>query len=112
MNISHKYDNNICIVEPAGSIWLSESDKFLEYVESLLASSEVQGMVIDMKRVDAIDSSGIGVILTIQKLLAGREKKCVLCHLSERVHEVFFFTKLLDQITICGTVDEGVSGVT
>jgi len=110
MNISHKYENDICVVEPGGNICFSESNKFLEYVESLLTSSEVQGVVINMKRVDAIDSSGIGAILSIQKSLVGQKKKCVLCHLSERVREVFFFTKLLDQIAICDTVDDGVSG--
>ena len=108
MNISHKFDENICILEPVGNIILAESREFLEYLESLLATSAVQGMVINMKQVDVIDSSGIGAILSIRKTLLAQGMQCVLCNISQRVHEVFFFTKLLDHISIYSTVDEAV----
>ena len=112
MNISHKFDNHICILEPVGDIFRSESQKFLEYLESLLASTSVQGMVINMKQVDAIDSAGIGAILSIRKKLLTQEVRCVLCNLTQRVQEVFHFTKLLDLITVYSTVDEASGSFT
>ena len=112
MNISHKFDNHICILEPVGDIFRVESQKFLEYLESLLASTSVQGMVINMKQVDAIDSAGIGAILSIRKKLITQEVRCVVCNLARRVQEVFHFTKLLDLIRVYSTVDEALDSFT
>ena len=108
MNISHRFNNNICIVEPIGNIFLAESPEFLKYMESVLASTSVQGMVIDLKQVETIDSTGIGAILSIRKQLATLEAQCVLCTLQPRVYEVFVFTKLLDCVTAYDTVDEAL----
>lgn len=108
MNISHKFDNHICILEPVGDIFRVESQEFLKYVESLLASISVQSMVVNMQQVDAIDSAGIGAILSLRKKLITQEVRCVLCNLTRRVQEVFHFTKLLDLIPVYSTVDEAL----
>ena len=112
MNISHKFDNHICVLEPVGQIFRVESQEFLEYLESLLASTSVPGMVLNMEQVDAIDSAGIGAILSIRKKLLAQGVRCVLCNLTQRVQEVFHFTRLLSIITVYGTVGEALGSFT
>ena len=109
MNISHNLDGNLCVLQPVGEIFKAESVTLKQYVESLLESTSVSGMVIDMQKVDAIDSAGIGVILSLRKQLSEKDTQCVLCSLTERVLQVFHFTKLLDVITVYSTLEEALS---
>ena len=104
-------DNNICILKPDGDILWDEAPNLSKYFESVLETESVKGLIINLKQVSAIDSGGIGAILSIQKHLTGLGHPCVLCHLSNRVREIFHFTKLLDLVTVHSTVEDALASL-
>ena len=111
MKISHTLDDNICILELDGDILWAEAPNLPKYLDTVLETESVKGLVINLKQVSAIDSGGIGAILSIQKHFAGLKYPCVLCHLSTRVRDIFHFTKLQDLFRVHSTVEDALASL-
>ena len=111
MEISHRLDDDICILEPVGNILWGESKTFSKYLESILETESTKGLVINLKQVDSIDSGGIGAILSIHKQFTTLGYPFVLCHLSKHVSEVFHFTKVINLFTIYSTEDDALASL-
>ena len=55
-------------------------------------------IIIDFSNVGYLDSSGIGVLLTLSKVLKEKEKALKLVNLSERISRVLELSSLADMI--------------
>ncbi|MEM9343842.1 MAG: STAS domain-containing protein [Pseudomonadota bacterium] len=67
-------------------------------------------VVLDMTAVDAIDSSGLGAIVSVMKFLGG-ERSFELAGLSEKVITVFRLTRMDTIITIHDSVETALGTV-
>lgn len=65
---------------------VNEYQIFQEFLEE---HSEVFGIVLSFKKVELVNSTGIGTVLGIFKELQEEGKKMVLCHLKPKVRFVF-----------------------
>ncbi len=66
-------------------------------------------LVVNLKSVTYLDSSGIGTLVEVFRRVNGYGGKLVLCGLNERVHSVFEITKLDRFFKICETEAEALS---
>ena len=73
MVFNHRIDKSICVVSIEGNIALDGVNEAKEYLRPLLENKDVKGLLINFAQVNFIDSSGIGLIVSIFKTLQQRE---------------------------------------
>ena len=100
MNLVDKREDNYLILSVTGNIVLEETTKLKERVEQFIEDPNVAGIVINCENVKFIDSSGLGLIVSIYKTLKKMEKHFALTSLSDRTMEIFTLTKLDNILTI------------
>ncbi|MBN2039174.1 MAG: STAS domain-containing protein [Spirochaetes bacterium] len=81
-------DNNIIFI-PEGEITLKNGEIIKkDIIDTLQKSSGYQKVYIDMKNVSFLDSSGIGMLIYINRFLHSRQKMLHLTSASPEVYEV------------------------
>ncbi len=65
-------------------------------------------VVLDLGDVDSIDSSGLGAIVAIMKMI-GPDRKLELCALSNKVKTVFRLTRMDAVVTIHNALEDALS---
>ena len=64
-------------------------------------------LVLDLAKVEFIDSSGLGAILSVLKRMP-KGSELLVCRLNEAVTNMFMLTRMDRVFTICKTVDEAM----
>ena len=100
MNLSDQKIDNVLVLSISGNIVLEDTTKLKEHVEQYIEDATLAGMIINCADVKFIDSSGLGLIVSIFKTLKKMEKKFALTALSDRTMEIFTLTKLDNILTI------------
>ena len=72
-----------------------------------IIDDEAERVLLDMGAVDLIDSSGLGAVVSVMKLL-GAERRLELAALSPKVHTVFRLTRMDAVITIHETAEDAL----
>ncbi len=100
MNLYDQKIDNYLILSITGNIVLEDTTKLKEYVEQYIEDSSLEGIIINCENVKFIDSSGLGLIVSIYKTLKKMDKKFALTALSGKTMEIFTLTKLDSILTI------------
>lgn len=79
---------------------------FKERMRDLIGDGP-ERFILDMEAVDSIDSSGLGAIVAVMKLVGG-DRKLELCALSTKVKTVFRLTRMDAVVTIHSTLDDAL----
>ena len=111
MDFSHRIENQVCIVNIEGNIALDGVTEAKEYLKPLLEDIEVRGLLINFEKVNFIDSSGIGLIVSLFKTLQQRDAKFGLANLSKKNEEIFTITRLNKILEIYDSEKAGVSAM-
>jgi anti-anti-sigma factor len=111
MVFNHRVDKNICVVSIEGNIALDGVNEAKEYLRPLLENREVKGLLINFSQVNFIDSSGIGLIVSLFKTLQQREAKFALSNLSKKNEEIFTITRLNKILDIYPSEAEAMSAM-
>ncbi len=105
MRIKHQMNNSTGMISIEGNVALEAVNEIKDYIQPLLQDEKVQALLINFEKADFIDSSGIGLIVSIYKILQQRQAKLLLTHLSKKNTEIFHMTRL-DKILSIYTTDE------
>ncbi|MBF0287855.1 MAG: STAS domain-containing protein [SAR324 cluster bacterium] len=99
MKINHYIDNDICVVEFNLEIDEEEhASDVVNYFESMFESEEFKKILLNCKNMISIDSTGIGIIFHINKLLniklesnttTDKNGNLAVCNLNKECQEVF-----------------------
>lgn len=100
MELEDQRTDDYIIIAIDGNIVLEDTAKLKEHVELFIEDTTLNGIIIDCGKVKFIDSSGLGLIVSIYKTLNQMQKKFALAALSERTMEIFTLTKLDKILTI------------
>ncbi|MBF0287051.1 MAG: STAS domain-containing protein [SAR324 cluster bacterium] len=79
MLISYDIADKICTVSIQGSLNMQFTGKLRSYLTRLIKEETFQGLLIDLKEVDIMDSTGLAVIILLRKELKEENIKFVLC---------------------------------
>ena len=106
MEIKDRIENDICIIEIEGNIALEVTSEIRDELRPFVERSDIKGIVFNLAKVKFIDSSGIGLIVSIYKNLKQKDKKMALSNLNEKNREIFSLTRLDQILTIVDNEDE------
>ena len=100
MKIKEETVDDIKILQIQGNMAMDENVDLKKYLQPYLDDSNIGGIILDLKNVGFIDSSGVGLIVGVYKTLQRAEKRFVLMSLSDRHREILNITQLDKILTI------------
>jgi anti-anti-sigma factor len=90
--------DGVLIFSIEGSIDARNTAELKEQIKSAFRSNpDIISVVIDFKKVDFMDSAGLGLVISALKSTREREGKMAVCRLKEEILMVFHLCKL-DQV--------------
>lgn len=93
LEISSKKFPNYWEVYLCGELDVSNCDKLKEFLNKLFIESQID-IKIDLEKLDYIDSTGLGVLISILKKLKTSNKELYLINPKQNVEKIFNITGL------------------
>jgi anti-anti-sigma factor len=87
---------------------LFETPNVLSAVEEALAGKQPTALIVDLKSVDTIDSSGIGFLIAVRNNLMKKQIPFAVIGVGEMVMQVFKLTKVIQLIQVYSSLDEAL----
>lgn len=84
-------NSKVKVVEPAGIFDTTKADEFRQTIEALLAEG-VDIILIDLKNVTFIDSSGLGMLVVLLKRIRACNSQLYICSINDQVRMLFELT--------------------
>lgn len=111
MNMETKQENGILIVKPLEkSIEAVNSKEFKGKVCDLISQGN-KNIILNLSQVEFIDSSGLGGLISILKLLASSQGRIVICEAQEQARRVFNLTRLDHVFQLFSTEKEALNSL-
>jgi anti-anti-sigma factor len=85
---------NITTVEPQGYISAANAPQFLDQLTTAVNSQENQILLVDMKKVEFLDSAGLMVLVKAFRMAQNLGRRLIICSLAPSVRMVFELTQL------------------
>lgn len=108
MIIQEKRIDQIIVINVEGDIALTGTTELRAYIKPLIEDNTIADLLLNFEKVSTIDSSGIGMIVQIFKLLTEKQKRLIITNLNDRCYDVFSLTRLNKIITLVKTEEEGI----
>ncbi|NLY77134.1 MAG: STAS domain-containing protein [Tissierellia bacterium] len=93
INMEFNEKENIWIVEPEGELDIYTSPEFNEKLVSALNNKKTD-IVIDGSKLDYLDSTGLGALISIFKLLKEDGNKVYIKNVKPNIKKLFYITEL------------------
>ena len=107
MQIKIEMEGATVIMNLNGSLVASTVDEFKETI-ARLRERKFNRILVDLKRLEFIDSSGLGAVIAANKMLADAGGKLVCSDLNEHVAKVFRITRADQKIVISPSRFDGL----
>lgn len=109
MNVEIKKDGAIVIVKPLDkSIDASVSTDFKGKMVDVINQGN-NFFLLNLSKVEFIDSSGLGAIISVLKILTKNNGKFVICELKNPILHLFKVTRLDKVFKICSSEKDGLA---
>lgn len=105
-SVRRSLDGDTCVVTPEGEVDLSTTDEVRE--ELLAAAAEAATVVLDLRSVAFIDSSGIRLLVEIQRLADAQGTGFLVVRGADHVQRLFDLAGLTSRLTLID--DPGEAG--
>lgn|SRR6187431_886227 len=105
MRITTVKENEFYIIGIEGDLDASSSIQLDQAIEEAVANKESK-IIVDCSQLEYISSAGLGVFMSYIHDFQENNISLVLCHLSEKVRNVFQILGLDELIKIVGTKEE------
>ncbi|MBF0279362.1 MAG: STAS domain-containing protein [SAR324 cluster bacterium] len=113
LQVGHYKENNLYIVTVGDNLTVDTVATFNQYVkplmEDVLKTTQMRGLILNMKKVFMVDSSGVGTICGKLIKLKKAEKKMVLCNVNKTVTDTFADSGLGSALTYYSSVQEAIA---
>ncbi len=110
MDVKRRDIGRTAVYELTGEMDLYTSQEVRELIREAL-SDGLKRIVLDCKDLEYIDSSGIGVLISLFTTLRKKGGKLSLCSLNNHVESVINFTKLNGFLHITSTLEEALADI-
>ena len=109
MDLTDKTHETLKIISINGNIILEETTQMKNFIEDLIEMPEVTGIILNCENVDYIDSSGLGLIVSIYKTLKQSARSFALTGLDAKTMEIFILTRLNEILTITENEEQAIA---
>lgn len=107
MDVELEMDGKVAVLVPAGNLVASKVDSFNSRIKMLIGDG-VRYVLLDMNRVNFMDSSGLDAIMAINKYATGCGGILACAALKDNVQKVFRITWADQKIPVAATRSEGL----
>jgi anti-anti-sigma factor len=97
--------NRIQVLQPIGVLNAAKTQEFRDKI-SEIQDSGAKIVLVDLKEVTFMDSSGLGALVLAFKTLRAADSKLVICSINEQVRILFELTGMDKVFEIFSTQDE------
>lgn len=111
MICTHRIEDDVCLISIEGNIALDGVNEAKAYLKPHLDSPDIKALVINFEKVNFIDSSGIGLIVSIFKTMQQKDGQFGLTNLSKKNDEIFAITRLNKILNIYQSEDEALKAI-
>lgn len=102
--------NNITVITPdMDTIDSLNSDDFAEELSQGI--EDTQKAVLDMNNVTFLDSSGLGALLSVVRIMHGKEGRIKLCNVNPPVQVLFRMVRLGDLVEITDSREDAIASL-
>lgn len=109
MELNHTIQNKVLVVTPVGpSLDAREAREFKEKILDLINKNNIHSIVVDMHTLQFIDSSGLGIFLSILKALHAQGGELKLANLNKPIRTIFELVSMHKIFEIYNTTEEAV----
>jgi anti-sigma B factor antagonist len=109
LTIRERQINNATVLDLDGKLRLGEgSQEFHNTIRAVVEKGR-KNIVVNLENVTSIDSSGLGELVAGYVAVTRSGGQINLLHLSKRVHELMFMTKLLTVFDVYDSESEAVN---
>ena len=112
MQIRHRMNQTICVLELDGNLTSAEVSQLRNYTTDIMKDPTLQNILINMKEVGFLDSSGLGTFISLWRILHQRKGVLGLSNLNQRLDRLIHMTSLTDLIKIYNTEQEALNDQT
>jgi anti-sigma B factor antagonist len=88
--------SQIYIIEPQGILDSPKGEEFRQQVDQAL-SSGAETLLIDLKGITFVDSSGLGALVSVLKKVRSTDREMYVCSINDQVRMLFELTSM-DQV--------------
>jgi len=112
MKTETRKKGDVVILDLKGKLTIGKGDVMLrKHIDELLKDNE-KSILLNMKELSYMDSSGVGELVSSYTSVSNRGGKLKLLNLSTKVHDLLQITQLLRVFDIFDNEDEAVSSFT
>jgi anti-sigma B factor antagonist len=108
LSLETRHEDGHTIIEVGGEIDVYTAPRLRDKITELVGNGEYN-LVIDMEKVDFLDSTGLGVLVGGLKRVRAHEGSLRLVCTQERILKIFRITGLTKVFPIHSSVDEAVA---
>ncbi|ABR31037.1 anti-sigma factor antagonist [Thermosipho melanesiensis] len=105
-NIERK--DGIPIVQITGEIDISNAQNFKKFVLDNILNKGEKNCILDFSNMSYIDSSGLGILVSLHKSFKINGGEIVLVNLNNNVQNLFRMTSLDKALNLKGSIDEAI----
>ena len=110
MQLSTKIINNYLIVTLKGELDHHTSEDARKKIDQQYYNNNLLNMVLDLRRLNFMDSSGIGLIMGRYKICKERQGNISIVSTSSYMDRILKMSGLLKLVSIYSTIDEAIKG--
>lgn len=110
MEIKLEMDNEVIILKLVGNLVASSADGLKEQAAKLI-EKKYRFILLDLGKVDFIDSSGLGACIAVNRELVGHDGVLGCAGMNENVRNVFRMTRADQKILVYEARHEGVNAL-
>lgn len=111
MNYTHEISDNILIIRLSGDLIGEDNGASILELATDHINSDIRNCIVDISDVRYINSSGIGVLITILTKFRNKSGEVYLVKPSENVKKLLIITKLNAIFNIVESEAEAISGL-
>jgi len=100
--------NDVMIIKLSGKITIGEGDVQLRNVVNDVLSKDFKKIILDMKDISYMDSSGVGELVSSHTTIANQEGQLRLCNLRSKLYSLLQLTALVTVFQIYDSVEDAL----
>lgn len=109
MKLSHREEGSVTIIVPKGKIMGGPESTALHDLLHELIKNDRKSIVIDLGKVDWMNSTGLGLLISGLTTLKKADGELKLANVTEKIQSLLTITKLVTVFKSFDTVDEAIS---
>ena len=108
MKLNHREENGIVVIEPKGKIMGGpESTELHDLLHDLIEQGKLK-VIIDLGKVDWMNSTGLGLLISGLTTLRKSEGELKLANVTDKIQSLLTITKLVTIFKSYDTIEEAI----